>query len=414
MNMQWRRTLLTVVPLVLCVICGNRAHADSTADALLKKVAAATRAVQTISAEITTVTTSLTEKPQFPESKQVGTIQMARPNLLKLELGQEKTSPQFILISDGKWLWTMGADRKQGRKQTVASDGSDILFHAAMRPFFSADLTYEAAQAAGTIRYAGRQEVDGQAYEVLEARGKVVTVRWFIGKDHLVHRAQHEARIEGSPQRSEVIYTRMKVNTPLPPSAFAFVPAAPDKFPLADPAAGLLSLGTQAQDFELDTPDGRKLRLSDVYKNARVTLVSFWDWGCGSCHTEMPLLQSLSDRFKSQGLRVVTVHFGIILPQQYPNGPKDNPRYHTQKENDPLAQAEGQIAYTADSLHKYMTDYGYTLPIMLDVRGKMNNAFKVTGSPTTYLLDSNGKIIGRPLGWDIRILQAELAKVGIR
>lgn len=82
MTLRCTKLVVMVGFWLLLVACGSGVTAD-TADAVGKKVAVAIGTVRTLSAEIATVTTSLAQKPLFPQSKQVGTLQRARPNLLK-------------------------------------------------------------------------------------------------------------------------------------------------------------------------------------------------------------------------------------------------------------------------------------------------------------------------------------------
>ena len=41
---------------------------------------------------------------------------------------------------------------------------------------------------------------------------------------------------------------------------------------------------------------------------------------------------------------------------------------------------------------------GYTAPVVLDIDRKMSDAYAVTATPTVYLIDRQGRIIGRAVG----------------
>jgi len=60
-----------------------------------------------------------------------------------------------------------------------------------------------------------------------------------------------------------------------------------------------------APDFELDTLDGRRLRLSDL--RGRVVLVNFWAAWCAPCRVEMPWLAELDARYRARGLTILGV-----------------------------------------------------------------------------------------------------------
>ena len=69
-----------------------------------------------------------------------------------------------------------------------------------------------------------------------------------------------------------------------------------DTRPSADAEASVgLEMGDVAPDFEISTPDGDRVRLSDL--RGRPVLVNFWAAWCVSCLSEMPVIKELqSDR----------------------------------------------------------------------------------------------------------------------
>ena len=60
-----------------------------------------------------------------------------------------------------------------------------------------------------------------------------------------------------------------------------------------------------APDFQLETPDGRKVKLSD-YKG-KVVLLNFWATWCQPCAQEMPHLIGLYDKYKDRGVEVLAI-----------------------------------------------------------------------------------------------------------
>mgnify|MGYP003681900584 CR=1 FL=1 len=45
-----------------------------------------------------------------------------------------------------------------------------------------------------------------------------------------------------------------------------------------------------------------------------------------------------------------------------------------------------------------MKENGYTFPVLLDSRGEVANTYRITSIPTTYLLDPEGRVVGKALG----------------
>jgi peroxiredoxin len=80
-------------------------------------------------------------------------------------------------------------------------------------------------------------------------------------------------------------------------------------------------------------------------------------------------METLYQRFKNQGLEILAVDMGE----------------------------------RRDKVQQFITDNRYTFPVLLDSEKKFSSQYGVTAIPTTYILDREGKIIGRITGsiqWD--------------
>lgn len=108
---------------------------------------------------------------------------------------------------------------------------------------------------------------------------------------------------------------------------------------------------------EILTLDGKSAPLSEF--KARVTVVNFWASWCFPCRYEMPLLQKIHDRFKSQGLSVVAIAIDDELP---------NARAY---------QSKGQ----------------FTFPMLFDGRGVTKRVFGVESVPETYIVGTDGALV---------------------
>lgn len=49
-------------------------------------------------------------------------------------------------------------------------------------------------------------------------------------------------------------------------------------------------------------------------------------------------------------------------------------------------------------VRRAVTTRGYTAPVVLDADGEVANAYRVTGTPTVYLVDGQRHVIGRAIG----------------
>lgn len=71
-------------------------------------------------------------------------------------------------------------------------------------------------------------------------------------------------------------------------------------------------VGQPAPNFEITTPNGRKLTLSDF--KGQVVVLNFWATWCAACRYELPLLDAYYQGFGSMGLRVFAVNTEESLP----------------------------------------------------------------------------------------------------
>ena len=72
-------------------------------------------------------------------------------------------------------------------------------------------------------------------------------------------------------------------------------------------AAQASGAGGVFTDFSCTDMKGRVVKLSDVVKANRVTLVDFWASWCGPCRMEMPTVKRAYELYKGKGLEIVGV-----------------------------------------------------------------------------------------------------------
>ncbi len=120
--------------------------------------------------------------------------------------------------------------------------------------------------------------------------------------------------------------------------------------------AGAANLGQLAPDFTLRTPEGETIRLSDL--KGRPVMINFWATWCAPCAVEMPALEETYRKYKDKGLVVLAVN-----------------------------QAE-----TPDKVTQYMRARDLTFPTVLDTDTSIAQLYRVTGYPTTWLVDRQGNL----------------------
>ncbi|WP_414046353.1 thiol-disulfide oxidoreductase ResA [Macrococcus equi] len=120
----------------------------------------------------------------------------------------------------------------------------------------------------------------------------------------------------------------------------------------------IIKVGDDAPVFELKTLDGKTVNLKD-YKGKGLVL-NFWGTWCPPCLEEMPDLNKAHNKYKDQGVEVLTIHV------------KNSPQ---------------QIKQFFSAL-----DEKVTLPVALD-NGDVMKAYDANDLPNTYIIDKKGKIV---------------------
>jgi peroxiredoxin len=139
-----------------------------------------------------------------------------------------------------------------------------------------------------------------------------------------------------------------------------------------------LAIGQVAPDFTQNDPDGKPVKLSDVYAASKYTLIDFWAAWCGPCRQENPNIVAVYKDFKNKGFTV----FGVSLDQ-------DRERWLK-------AISDDKLTWTQVSDLKYWQNEAAAL-------------YSVRSIPANMLIDQTGKIVEKNLrGEDLRKKLAEL------
>ena len=118
---------------------------------------------------------------------------------------------------------------------------------------------------------------------------------------------------------------------------------------------GRLKVSEPAPDFTLLDLTGQPVMLSS-FQGKKAVLIDFWATWCAPCRAAMPGLQDLSDKFKDQGLEVVTIDQGESVAQV---------RYFIERKK-------------------------YSFQVLLDHDRVVGDKYGVRGIPTSVLIDKKG------------------------
>ena len=138
-----------------------------------------------------------------------------------------------------------------------------------------------------------------------------------------------------------------------------------------------VTTGTVAPDFEVKNLDGGLARLSD--HEGEVVLVNIWATWCIPCVEEMPSMERLYQKIGGDGFEIMAISIDVE-----PGG------------FDLDGNPGGDIQAFADSL-------GLTFPILHDPSGAIQQLYRTTGVPESFLIGTDGilyKRVAGPTEWD--------------
>ena len=159
------------------------------------------------------------------------------------------------------------------------------------------------------------------------------------------------------------------VTTPLGSTGVTPGPVDPRATPfvISSPPAEGLRVGSTAPEFTVPLEDGSTYQLRDLDGNpvtlealrGKVVWINFFASWCPPCQQETPILRSLSERYRDQGLEVV----GVSVQETSP-----------------------------DDVRAYAERYELPYTIGFDGSGHIFRTYKVYALPTQFFLDTNGVI----------------------
>ncbi|HUA75088.1 MAG TPA: TlpA disulfide reductase family protein [Solirubrobacteraceae bacterium] len=124
-------------------------------------------------------------------------------------------------------------------------------------------------------------------------------------------------------------------------------------------SSGKGEVGRKAPGLPRERLAGPAVTLPGAVASARgkATLVTFWASWCGPCAREAGALERFAQSPAGRG-RLIAVDWSDELP----------------------------------GARKFVADHGWTFPVLRDTEGTVGNDYRLTGLPTTYVIDGEGRI----------------------
>jgi peroxiredoxin len=123
-----------------------------------------------------------------------------------------------------------------------------------------------------------------------------------------------------------------------------------------------------APDFAVPGLRGSRVQLRDF--KGQVVVLNFWATWCLPCREEMPAMERLYRRFKAKGFTILALSI----------------------------DARGE-----DVVGPFVKSFGLTFPVGLDPKMTVAGEYRMTGLPTSILIDRGGAIVAVAVGardWD--------------
>lgn len=113
-----------------------------------------------------------------------------------------------------------------------------------------------------------------------------------------------------------------------------------------------------APDFTLETLEGETVQLEDYA--GEVVLINFWASWCPPCKAEMPDLQRYYEAYRDEGFVILGVN---------------------------ASEERGAV-------EAFVADHDITFPVAIDSTQEMMGEYGVTGLPSSFFVDREGRILG--------------------
>lgn len=122
-------------------------------------------------------------------------------------------------------------------------------------------------------------------------------------------------------------------------------------------------VGFKAPAFTVRNLKGQRVQLAD-YKG-KVVILNLWATWCGPCRVEMPGMENLYRRYRSQGLEILAVSLDKGSPEK--------------------------VRIFAD-------EYRLSFPVLMDSEREVENLYHTLTIPTTFVIDKKGMIVAEVEG----------------
>ena len=124
----------------------------------------------------------------------------------------------------------------------------------------------------------------------------------------------------------------------------------------------IIPFPTDPVEVTLKDLNGQQVSLSDF--RGKIVFINFWTTWCLACVIEMPSMEKLHQKFKDKDFVMLAIN----------------------------------LQESASKIKQFYKEYKLTFTTLLDTTGDVGAGMGIRSIPTTFILDKNGRMIGKALG----------------
>jgi TonB family protein len=325
------------------------------------------------SLEVRAVTVNIITGADFEQTQRSGLIVASeQPGKYRIE---PKGMAGQTIVSDGQQSFTYASYMQQYTKAPVSSSFTEALMSSPAAPLAGLN----DGRAPGSATVTGEEELPlddapRRCYvvEIKRPKDSGSTKIWADQETFLILKSVTTQHMENWPPdlgpadiTTTITVQTAKVNQPLSPEMFVFVPPATAKLVNnLEFHGGMQKSGLEGKavtDFTLRDLSNHDVQLSGF--RGKTVLLDFWATWCGPCREEIPLLQKL------------------------------------QQSNPDLVVVGIDVGEDAKVVEKFVKDQGVSYPILLAGKNAMLNDYGVHSYPTVFVIDREGIIRDSLIGY---------------
>ena len=138
-----------------------------------------------------------------------------------------------------------------------------------------------------------------------------------------------------------------------------------------------LVIGNPVPDFKLTDLSGQSVSLRSL--RGKVVILNYWQVDCPPCKEEMPDLQATYNAWKDKGVTLLAINAGE----------------------------------DAATVKNFVESGNYTFPVVIDTNLQVAQKYNILYTPTTFILDKDGKLRYKVVGAFSDQAQIEKQFVGL-